>query len=75
MKEKKSLVEKLGEKIFLTILYWNLRISQLYLIDNISSSIHMKVTVCTYVPFSCPNRWTNLPQILHTPTHQLIKGS
>jgi len=25
-------------------------------------SIYIKVTVCTYVLFSRPNRWTNLPQ-------------
>jgi len=30
------------------------------------SYICIKVTFCTYVPFSRPNRWTNIHQILHT---------
>jgi len=40
-----------------------------------SWSIYIKVTVCTYVPFSHLNRWTNLHQILHRPPCQLGKGS
>jgi len=42
---------------------------------------HKKTTVfsepgklCTYVPFSRPNRRTNLHQILHRPPHQLREG-
>jgi len=29
--------------------------------------IYIKVTVCAFVPFSRPNHWTNLHQILHRP--------
>jgi len=36
---------------------------------------YIKVTVCTYVPFSHPKRCTNLQQILHRPPHQLREGS
>jgi len=38
-------------------------------------SIYIKVTVCTCVPFSRPNRRSNLHQILHRPPHQLREGS
>jgi len=38
-------------------------------------SIYVKGTVCTYVPFSRPNRRTNLHQILHKPLRQLREGS
>jgi len=38
-------------------------------------SIYIKVTVYTYVPFSRPNRQTNLYQILNRPPHQLREGS
>jgi len=38
-------------------------------------SMYIKVTVCTYVPFSRPNRQTNLHQILRRPPHQLGEGS
>jgi len=39
-------------------------------------TIYIKViVVCTYVPFSRPNRRTNLHQILHRPPHQLREGS
>jgi len=41
----------------------------------LSIYLYIKVTVCTYVPFSRPNRRTNLHQILHRFPHQLGEGS
>jgi len=52
---------------------FDLKIEVFKWISNLS--IYIKVTVCTYVPFSCPNRRTNLHQILSRPPHQLREGS
>jgi len=48
---------------------WTLRISSLYI------KVPVCTYLCTYVPFSRPNRQTNLHQILHRPPHQLREGS
>jgi len=37
--------------------------------------VYIRETVCINVPFSRPNRRTNLHQILHRPSHQLRENS
>jgi len=68
---ERVLSEILCNKIF----SWLLRIETGLTQFEVKTSLYIKVTVCTYVPFSRPNGRTHLHPILHRPPQQLGEGS